>query len=94
MLGRHTHGVALSPLYIEQLEKGLMAFSGQPEFVRDNGSTVVWDGNYLPGLWLVQQALDLAQSFSRGLIQASAQEVGRDAAAKQGAFVGAERGVV
>lgn len=60
MLGRHTHGVALSPLYIEQLDKGLMASSGQPECVRDNGSAVVWDGNYLPGLWLVQQALDLA----------------------------------
>jgi L-lactate dehydrogenase len=60
MLGRHTHGVALSPLYIEQLEKGLMSSSGQPEYVRDNGSVVVWDGKYLPGLWLVQQALDLA----------------------------------
>ena len=60
MLGRHTHGVALCPLYVEQLEKGLMASSGEPECVRDNGAVVVWDGNYLPGLWLVQQALDIA----------------------------------
>jgi LDH2 family malate/lactate/ureidoglycolate dehydrogenase len=28
--------------------------------VRDNGAVVVWDGNYLPGLWLVQQALGMA----------------------------------
>jgi L-lactate dehydrogenase len=60
MLGRHTHGVALAPLYVDQLEKGLMAPSGTPATVKDTGSTVVWDGNYLPGLWLVEQALALA----------------------------------
>ena len=31
MLGRPTHGVALSPLYVEQLEKGLMTARGEPE---------------------------------------------------------------
>jgi L-lactate dehydrogenase len=60
MLGRRTHGVALCPLYVEQLEKGLMTPRGEPECVRDNGAVVVWDGNYLPGLWLVQQALGIA----------------------------------
>src|SRR5687767_15958870 len=60
MLGRHTHGVALCPLYLEQLEKGLMTSRGEPECLRDNGAVVVWDGNYLPGLWLVHQALDIA----------------------------------
>ncbi|MET0527468.1 MAG: Ldh family oxidoreductase, partial [Microvirga sp.] len=60
MLGRHTHGVALCPLYVEQLEKGLMAASGEPECLKDTGATVVWDGNYLPGLWLVERALHAA----------------------------------
>jgi LDH2 family malate/lactate/ureidoglycolate dehydrogenase len=60
MLGRRTHGVALSPLYLDQLEKGLMTASGEPECLRDNGAVVVWDGNYLPGLWLVSRALDFA----------------------------------
>jgi L-lactate dehydrogenase len=60
MLGRHTHGVALCPLYLEQLEKGLMSARGEPECLRDNGAVVVWDGNYLPGLWLVHQALGIA----------------------------------
>lgn len=60
MLGRHTHGVALCPLYLEQLEQGLMTPRGEPEWVRDNGAVVVWDGRYLPGLWLVQRALDVA----------------------------------
>jgi L-lactate dehydrogenase len=60
MLGRRTHGVALCPLYVEQLEQGLMTHEGEPEWVRDGGATVVWDGRYLPGLWLVQRALDVA----------------------------------
>ena len=60
MLGRHTHGVALCPLYLEQLEKGLMTSNGEPECLRDNGAVVVWDGHYLPGLWLVHQALGMA----------------------------------
>lgn len=60
MLGRHTHGVALCPLYIDQLEKGLMSARGEPEPLKDTGSTIVWDGGYLPGLWLVERALHVA----------------------------------
>lgn len=63
MMQRHTHGVALCPLYIDQLKNKLMGTSGEPEVVRDTGSTVVWDGHYLPGLWLVDQALN--QAFER-----------------------------
>ena len=60
MMQRHTHGVALIPLYIDQLRANLMTMDGAPEVVKDTGSTVVWDGNYLPGLWLMDQALKLA----------------------------------
>jgi len=60
MMQRHTHGVALCPLYIDQLQKNLMGDGGEPEVVRDTGSTVVWDGHYLPGLWLVDKALGMA----------------------------------
>ena len=60
MMQRHTHGVALCPLYIDQLQKNLMGTTGEPEVVRDTGSTVVWDGHYLPGLWLVDAALHIA----------------------------------
>lgn len=60
MMKRHTHGVALCPLYVDQLQKQLMATDGEPEVVRDTGSTVVWDGHYLPGLWLVDRALYIA----------------------------------
>jgi len=60
MLGRHTHGVALCPLYVDQLEKGLMAGTGEPDVLKDTGATLVWDGQYLPGLWLVEQAMQIA----------------------------------
>lgn len=60
MMGRPTHGVALSPLYIDQIEKGLMAVDGEPQVMTDNGSVMVWDGHYMPGLWLVERALKTA----------------------------------
>jgi L-lactate dehydrogenase len=37
-----------------------MGRSGEPETLKDTGATLVWDGRYLPGLWLVEQALALA----------------------------------
>lgn len=60
MVGQRTHGMALCPQYLEQIEKGMMATSGEPDVVRDSGAVFVWDGNYLPGPWLVARALDQA----------------------------------
>ena len=60
MMGRQTHGMALAPLYLDQLERRLMQPTGEPVCVKDTGSTILWEGNYLPGLWLVDQALQLA----------------------------------
>ena len=62
MVGQRTHGMALCPQYLEQIEKGLMVKTGAPDIVRDSGAVFVWDGNYLPGPWLVSKALDLAAS--------------------------------
>lgn len=59
-MGRRTHGLAMAPLYLAEISKGTMAVSGQPEVVRDAGATQVWDGGYLPGLWLMQKAIDSA----------------------------------
>ena len=63
MMQRHTHGIALTPLYVDQLNNKLMATDGEPVVVNDTGSTVVWDGGYLPGLWLVDKAMN--QAFER-----------------------------
>jgi LDH2 family malate/lactate/ureidoglycolate dehydrogenase len=58
MMGRPTHGVAQCDAYTRQIADGLMTRDGEPAVVRDLGSTLVWDGDYRPGLWLVEHALE------------------------------------
>lgn len=60
MIGQRTHGMALCPQYIDQIEQGLMATHGGPEIIRDSGSVFVWDGGYLPGPWLTTKAIGQA----------------------------------
>lgn len=60
MMGRHTHGLAQAGAYLEQLAQGGMTKAGSPAVLRDTGATLVWDGQYLPGPWLVEQALQQA----------------------------------
>ena len=62
MMGRRTHGLAIAPLYIDDIRKRSMQVTGQPEVVRDNGATLLWDGSYLPGLWLVSRAIETAMA--------------------------------
>ncbi len=59
-MGRYTHGLAQCPAYLAELASGSMTKDGAPETVRDTGATLVWDGHYLPGLWLMERALDAA----------------------------------
>lgn len=61
LLGHSTHGLALLPLYLRELETGGMTASGEPEVIRDAGAAICWDGNYLPGPWLVHRAIKLAK---------------------------------
>ena len=56
-MGRRTHGLAMAPLYLADIRKAGMTVQGEPQIVRDNGISAVWDGDYRPGLWLVDQAL-------------------------------------
>lgn len=59
-LGRRTHGLAMLPLYLAELDKGTMAKHGTPEVVAEHGVVAVWDGGYLPGQWCVARAIDWA----------------------------------
>ena len=40
--------------------EGHLRVTGEPEIVKDTGATMVWDGGYLPGLWLVNRAIEQA----------------------------------
>lgn len=59
-MGVTTHGISMVSYYVPELENGLMAHSGTYEILVDRGGIMVWDGNYQPGLWLMQQAINSA----------------------------------
>ena len=61
LLGHTTHGFALLPAYLKALKDGTMKKHGEPQIVTDHGSALTWDGNYLPGPWLVRRAIDAAR---------------------------------
>ena len=61
LLGHTTHGLALLPLYLNALVDGGMEKSGEPKVIVDHGSALTWDGRYLPGPWLIRQAILVAQ---------------------------------
>jgi L-lactate dehydrogenase len=60
LLGHTTHGLALLAPYLRDIEAGKMRTQGEPEVVADRGSALTWDGHFLPGPWLVTQAIDTA----------------------------------
>jgi L-lactate dehydrogenase len=60
LMGHTTHGLALAPRYLQEIDSGSMAISGEPAIVSDRGACVCWDGRRLPGVWLTSKAMDLA----------------------------------
>lgn len=58
-MGHTTHGLALAPAYLRDLEAGKMRGAGEPEVISDRPGAALWDGGYLPGLWLTAKAVDL-----------------------------------
>lgn len=60
LLGHTTHGLALLPGYLTELEGGSMQRVGQPTVLADNPAALTWDGRRLPGPWLVLKAMDEA----------------------------------
>ncbi len=60
LIGHTTHGLQLLAPYLKELSEGGMSGTGDPTALQDRGSAVTWDGNYLPGPWLVRRAMALA----------------------------------
>ena len=58
LLGHTTHGLQLLGPYLKELEAGTMTAKGEPVVLKDHGMSLLWDGNYLPGPWLVTRAID------------------------------------
>lgn len=59
-MGHDTHGLALLPDYLDEIAAGTMTATGEPAILADRPAACVWDGNQLPGVWLVDRAVRLA----------------------------------
>ncbi|MBI1398223.1 MAG: Ldh family oxidoreductase [Betaproteobacteria bacterium] len=60
LMGHDTHGLNLLAPYLADIRKGELATTGSPRVVADFPAAVTWDGERLPGTWLVREAIDLA----------------------------------
>jgi len=61
LLGHDTHGLQLLPGYLGELEKGTMKRDGEPRVLAERSVVATWDGERLPGPWLVRRAIDWAR---------------------------------
>jgi len=65
LLGHTTHGLALLPAYLDELDHDRMARSGEPMIISHRRAVQTWDGKRLPGPWLTLRALDAAMAMAR-----------------------------
>src|SRR5919197_5074176 len=62
LYGHATHGLALLPDYVEEVENRAMALTGRPDVLSDFGAVALWDGKRLPGVWTTKLAISEAVS--------------------------------
>ena len=60
LLGHSTHGLALLPGYLSEIERGSMRKEGAPAVISARPAAASWDGHRLPGPWLTLRAIDAA----------------------------------
>lgn len=65
LLGHDTHGLALAPNYLKEIDSGAMRVVGEPEILSDHKAAIAWHGNRLSGVWLTARAVDLASERAR-----------------------------
>ena len=62
LMGHTTHGLQLLAPYLNEIAKGTMKVEGEPLVVADAPAALTWDGQRLPGPWLVLKAMAAAQA--------------------------------
>ena len=65
LMGHTTHGLALLVPYLNEAAAGRMRGSGQWQVTAEAGAVQSWDGQRLPGPWLIEQAADWAAARAR-----------------------------
>ena len=67
LLGHDTHGLNLLAPYVKELQSGRMNRGGEYTVLRDKPAALWWDGQRLPGPWLVRRGLDTLMPRAREL---------------------------
>jgi len=62
LMGHTTHGLNLLPSLLSDLESGGMKKSGMPRVISEHAAALHWDGDFLPGTWLMTQAIAAASA--------------------------------
>ena len=71
LLGHDTHGLGLLASYIKEIESAGMKKAGSPIVISDKPGVRLWDGQRLPGPWLLDQAYKTLAPRARSLGVAS-----------------------
>ncbi len=71
LLGHDTHGLQLLGGYLRELDAGTMRHAGEPRVIAERSVVATWDGERLPGPWLVRQAIQWATPRAKTHGQAS-----------------------
>jgi L-lactate dehydrogenase len=73
LLGFTTHGMNRVSSNLTWLEQGQSRISGEPEVLADRGNLFNWDANFLPGPWVVSQAIEqcIDRVADRGIVCAT-----------------------
>jgi len=62
LMGHTTHGLNLLPSLLSDLETGGMKKSGAPKVLSEHAAALHWDGEFLPGTWLMAHAIEAAKA--------------------------------
>lgn len=65
LMGHDTHGLALLGPYLNELVNQAMTPTGEPVVINQRPATQVWDGQRLPGPWLVVRAMQACAAMAR-----------------------------
>jgi L-lactate dehydrogenase len=75
-MGHATHGLALLPGYLGQIESGGMTRTGEVAVLNDTGASFHWNANRLPGAYVLRTAIDqlVARAKTHAVVTASIAE--------------------
>ena len=73
LLGFTTHGMNRVASNLGWLRDGQSRINGEPEVIADRGNLFNWDANFLPGPWIMSQAIEqcIERIETRGIVCAT-----------------------